>query len=63
MDKLYLIGNGYVANCICENYSELFHLIGVSRSNKENCSENIKEDRGEPTIKKFINKTFFNRRF
>ena len=44
MDKLYLIGNGYVANCICENYSELFHLIGVSRSNKENCSENITLD-------------------
>ena len=40
MNKVYLIGNGYVCNFITDKYSDDFEFIGVCRSKKNNCKIN-----------------------
>ena len=40
MNKVYLIGNGYVCNFITGKYSDDFEFIGVCRSKKNNCKIN-----------------------
>ena len=44
MNKVYLIGNGYVSNFITEMYSDDFEFIGVCRSKKNNCRLNYSVD-------------------
>ena len=40
MNKVYLIGNGYVCNFITDKHSDDFEFIGVCRSKKNNCKIN-----------------------
>ena len=40
MNKVYLIGNGYVCNFMTDKYSDDFEFIGVCRSKKNNCKIN-----------------------
>ena len=40
MNKVYLIGNGYVCNFMTGKYSDDFEFIGVCRSKKNNCKIN-----------------------
>tara|TARA_Y100000768_G_C23896481_1_gene642840 strand:- start:153 stop:992 length:840 start_codon:yes stop_codon:yes gene_type:complete len=44
MDKVYLIGNGYIAGYITEMFSHRYKFIGISRSKKKNCDINISLD-------------------
>ena len=44
MNKVYLIGNGYVCNFITDKYRKDFEFIGVCRSKKNNCKINYSLD-------------------
>ena len=44
MNKIYLIGNGYVSNYIVKHRIDNTKFIGVCRSDKNNCDENISLD-------------------
>ena len=44
MNKIYLIGNGYVSDFITEKYSNDYEFIGVCRSEKNNCKHNYSID-------------------
>ena len=44
MNKIYLIGNGYVCNFITDEYSYDYEFIGVCRSEKNNCKYNYSID-------------------
>ncbi len=44
MNKIYLIGNGYVCDFITEKYSHDYEFIGVCRSEKNNCKHNYSID-------------------
>ena len=44
MNKVYLIGNGYVCDFITEYEREGIEFIGVCRSDKHNCHKNIRLD-------------------
>ena len=44
MINVYLIGNGYVCNYITTLGSTKYKYIGVCRSQKNNCHENIQAD-------------------
>ena len=44
MNKVYLIGNGYVCNFITDKYSDNFEFIGVCGSKKNNCKINHRLD-------------------
>ena len=41
MNKIYLIGNGYVSDYIVKHRINNTKFIGVCRSNKNNCDKNI----------------------
>ena len=40
MNKIYLIGNGYVSDFITDKYSCDYEFVGVCRSEKNNCKHN-----------------------
>jgi nucleoside-diphosphate-sugar epimerase len=44
MNKIYLIGNGYVCDFITDKYSNDYEFIGVCRSKKNNCMHNYSID-------------------
>ena len=44
MNKIYLIGNGYVSDYIVKHRIKNTKFIGVCRSDKNNCDENISID-------------------
>ena len=44
MNRVYLIGNGYVCDFITECEIDDIEFIGVCRSDKHNCHKNIKLD-------------------
>jgi nucleoside-diphosphate-sugar epimerase len=44
MNKIYLIGNGYVCDFITDEYSYDYEFIGVCRSEKNNCKYNYSID-------------------
>tara|TARA_Y100000768_G_scaffold155513_2_gene116136 strand:- start:4200 stop:5039 length:840 start_codon:yes stop_codon:yes gene_type:complete len=44
MDRVYIIGNGYIGNCITDNYGHAYDFVGVCRSIKNNCNKNISSD-------------------
>lgn len=52
MDSLFLIGNGYVASYIADMYKGSYKTIGVCRTIKQNCDENINIDIGNKNEKK-----------
>ena len=40
MDRVYLIGNGYVCNFITAKFSSVFDYVRICRSKKDNCAHN-----------------------
>ena len=44
MNNIYLIGNGYISDYIIKHRIKNAKFIGVCRSNKNNCDENISID-------------------
>ena len=44
MNKIYLIGNGYISDFITDKYSNDYDFIGVCRSKKNNCNQNYSID-------------------
>ena len=44
MNKIYLIGNGYICDFITDKYSNDYDFIGVCRSKKNNCNQNYSID-------------------
>ena len=44
MNKIYLIGNGYICDFITDKYSFNYEFIGVCRSKKNNCNQNYSID-------------------
>jgi nucleoside-diphosphate-sugar epimerase len=44
MNRIYLIGNGYVCDFITEKYSCDYEFVGVCRSEKNNCKHNYSID-------------------
>lgn len=44
MDRVYLIGNGYVCNFITAKFSSKYDFVGICRSNKDNCAQNYSVD-------------------
>ncbi len=44
MDNIYIVGNGYIGECIASMYGNKYHFIGVCRSKKSNCATNISLD-------------------
>lgn len=44
MNKIYLIGNGYVCDFITDKYSCDYEFVGVCRSKKNNCKHNYSID-------------------
>ena len=44
MDRVYLIGNGYVCDFITAEFSNEYDFVGICRSNKDNCAHNYSVD-------------------
>jgi len=44
MDRVYLIGNGYVCNFITAKFSSKYDFVGICRSKKDNCAHNYSVD-------------------
>ena len=44
MDKVYIIGNGYIGDFISNEFKDRYHFVGVCRSKKNNCLTNISID-------------------
>ncbi len=44
MNNIYIIGNGYIGDHIVNDYGQDYRFIGVCRSKKNNCKENISLD-------------------
>jgi nucleoside-diphosphate-sugar epimerase len=40
MDRVYLIGNGYVCNFITTKFNGKYEFVGICRSEKRNCAQN-----------------------
>ena len=58
MDRVYLIGNGYVCNFITAKFSSEYDFVGICRSKKDNCAYNYSVDVSNDNgiLKKIINK-------
>ena len=41
MDKVYIVGNGYIGDFISKKFKDKYHYIGICRSNKSNCNTNL----------------------
>ena len=58
MNSVYIIGNGYIGSYIVANKPKSVEFIGVCRSDKNNCDENIRLDISQETrsLMNLINK-------
>ena len=44
MDKVYIVGNGYIGDYISNIFGDVYHFVGICRSKKNNCATNISID-------------------
>ena len=56
MNKVFIIGNGYIGDLIAKKFNSMYHFVGVCRSNKNNCETNISLDvsKDESLLQKII---------
>ena len=56
MNKVFIIGNGYIGDLIAKKFKDMYHFVGICRSNKNNCETNVSLDisKDESLLQKII---------
>ena len=56
MNKVFIFGNGYIGDLIAKKFNDMYHFVGICRSNKNNCETNVSLDisKDESLLQKII---------